>query len=161
MTEDLKGSVIAALQGMLAEIEGYEVLPDPGTAEAIEMGLWWDIRFDALTEKKQQAVNLSLMLLPPDAGAVIAAIEKAVYERQQGPDLGLNHGDRVVEEPDQYGVGTVRYLNGDLVPDGSGKYYDWPGWICVEFDREIDGIKPLCWRKERKLHRLTDGGEKR
>jgi hypothetical protein len=48
----------------------------------------------------------------------------------------FNRGDRVVEESGYYGVGTVRYLNGDLMPDGSGRYYEWPDQVCVEFDRE-------------------------
>jgi hypothetical protein len=61
-------------------------------------------------------------------------------------------GDRVEES--YYGVGTIRYLSGDLMPDGSGRYYDWPGQVCVEFDREIDGEKPCCWIQIGELRRV-------
>lgn len=57
----------------------------------------------------------------------------------------FNRGDRVTEKSGYYGVGTVRYLDGDLMPDGSGRYYRWPGQVCVEFDHEINDEKPFMW----------------
>lgn len=80
---DLKGTVIASLQKILAEIEAYEVLPKPASKEAAAMGAQWDVKFDELTEKKRHAVNLTRILLPPEVGVVIDAIDKAAYYRQQ------------------------------------------------------------------------------
>jgi hypothetical protein len=84
MTEyDFKSGVITALQKILAEIEAYEVLPYPGSDEAVAMGAQWGVKFDGLTEKKRRAVNLTLILLPPDVKEIIGSIEQAVYDRQQ------------------------------------------------------------------------------
>ncbi len=66
----------------------------------------------------------------------------------------FSRDDRVTEESGYYGIGTVRYLNGDLMPDGSGRYYQWPDQVCVEFDREINGDKPAMWCYEEKLHHV-------
>ena len=67
----------------------------------------------------------------------------------------FDRGDRVEYIPGYYGMGTVRYLNGDRMPDGSGRHYDWPDQVCVEFDREIDGMKPLMWCKYEELHKVS------
>lgn len=58
----------------------------------------------------------------------------------------FNRGDRVVD--DTYGAGTVRYLSGDLMPDGSGRHYHWPGHVCVEFDNSLpNGETVFVWCK--------------
>ena len=68
----------------------------------------------------------------------------------------FKHGDRVEYMPGYYGIGTVRYLDGDLMPDGSGRHYDWPGQFCVEFDREINGEKPGMWCKPEELRKVEE-----
>lgn len=55
------------------------------------------------------------------------------------------HGDRVEDRRKIYGTGTVIFLDGDLMLDGSGRCYDWPGSVCVEFDQKINGEKPAMW----------------
>ncbi len=81
---DFKSGVIATLKKILTEIETYEVLPRPGSDEATAMGAQWDVKFDELTEKKRRAVNLTLILLPPDVSAIVDTINQATYDRQQG-----------------------------------------------------------------------------
>ena len=66
----------------------------------------------------------------------------------------FNRGDRVEDVSGYYGTGTVRYLNGDLMPDGSGRHYDWPNQVCVEFDREIQGEKPCMWCEYKRLRKV-------
>lgn len=80
----MKDSVIASLKKILVEIEAYEVLPNPGTPEAIAMGNDWDVKFDEITKKRQEAVNLTLLLLPPDVSNVVDAIHDAAFYRHHG-----------------------------------------------------------------------------
>lgn len=72
----------------------------------------------------------------------------------------FNRGDRVKEESGYYGIGTVRYLDGDLVPDESGRHYQWPDQVCVEFDREINGEKPFMWCYINKLRVAVQSEER-
>jgi len=89
MADDhLKDSVNASLKKILAEIEAYRVLPNPGTPEAVAMGNDWDAVFDEITKKRQEAVNLTLLLLPPDVSEVVDAIHDAAFYRQQGIKRG-------------------------------------------------------------------------
>jgi hypothetical protein len=81
---DMKNAVITALKKILAEVEAYAVLPEPASPECQTMGDQWDIKFDALTEKKRRAVNLARLVLPPEVEAVLDSIDKAAFERQQG-----------------------------------------------------------------------------
>lgn len=69
-------------------------------------------------------------------------------------EMSFERGDRVEDLSGWYGVGTVRYLDGDLMSDGSGRHYEWPDQVCVEFDREINGEKPFMWYAYRMLRKL-------
>lgn len=45
-----------------------------------------------------------------------------------------------------YGIGTVKYLDGDFMEDGSGRQYHWPGYVCIEFDRPLEnGEQVITW----------------
>jgi len=59
-------------------------------------------------------------------------------------NTSLVHGNRVTHT--EYGEGTVEILSGDRMDDGTGRNYNWPGYVCVRFDKPLqNGEGVFCW----------------
>jgi hypothetical protein len=116
-----------------------------------------------LLKANEDAMSAMLELAFLEAELKIAAMtpeeKRAFLEKLRGGGNKLmkqfNRGDRVEYVSGYYGIGTIRYLDDDLMPDSSGRRYNWPNQFCVEFDNEIEGKKPFFWCKPEELREAS------